>query len=487
MNPKVTRKVSGLLRGMLGTGGARLVRKAPAPTPAVGVFDRLRSPAAEGFTIGFGRAKVLPDDIGRKKYYVAGYGSNNPAKGVLDPPYAHAVWIDDNSGRGAAVFVSIDDVGMLNADVNAVKGALAGFLAGKNCRSVNILSTHNHAGIDTMGIWGPLPLSGKSPKYMKVVSDGVCEAVALAYEDRRDGSLYHGTTEVPDMQEDIRLPTVYSKTLTRFRFVPDDGSREIYILNFASHSESLGGGNSHVSADFPGHMREEIRQKTGAETIYFVGAIGGMISMTLPGGKASPETTKKIGRRLAGCAMSIENETRLEPELNILRQELVLSADNTVLLLAARLGILNVKAYGTSDSPLGYALLSEMTYLELGSVKCLLLPCEIFPELVFGGYLSAEESAEGVPPDINPAPLARIAEDDGLLIFGLANDEIGYVLPPNDFLLNPDAPYLENGRDRLGRKHYEETNSVGPRTAGIIAETFEKMMTAVRAAREETV
>ena len=84
------------------------------------------------------------------------------------------------------------------------------------------------------------------------------------------------------MQEDIRTPIVYSKALTRFRFVPEDGSNEIWMLNFASHSESLQGCNHLVSADFPCYLREKIKKTVGADTLYTVGAIGGMISMDIP-------------------------------------------------------------------------------------------------------------------------------------------------------------------------------------------------------------
>ena len=123
------------------------------------------------------------------------------------------------------------------------------------------------------------------------------------------------------MQEDIRLPIVYSKMLTRLRFVPNEGSREIYILNFASHSESLQGINHHVSADFPAYLREKILKETGAETIYFVGAIGGMISMNIPdeqqirqSGGNFLESTKRIGRQLADYALAIKNETEVKPK-----------------------------------------------------------------------------------------------------------------------------------------------------------------------------
>ena len=214
-------------------------------------FDYTKEAKAKYFTAGFGKAVMLPDDIRTKKYYIAGYGENNPAKGVIDPQYAHALWLDDNSGKGGHLFVSLDIVGLLNKDVNALKKALEEFSEKTNCRTITVMSTHNHAGIDTMGIWGKLPHTGKDRKFMTILFNAVINAASAAYRDRREGKLYLGRVEVPDMQEDIRTPIVYSKTLTRLRFVPNDGTREIYFLNFASHSESLQGCNSLVSADFP--------------------------------------------------------------------------------------------------------------------------------------------------------------------------------------------------------------------------------------------
>ena len=126
------------------------------------------------------------------------------------------------------------------------------------------------------------------------------------------------------------------------------------------------------------------------------------------------------------------------------------------------------------------ALKTEISYIEIDTLKILMIPCELFPELAYGGYLSAEESAEGKSPDINPAPLIETAEDKDLLIFGLANDELGYVLPPNDFMLNDTQPYMDKAIDRMGRRHYEETNSMGPRTAQFISDAFVKVLDTVR-------
>lgn len=475
--------VSKSAKKLISTSPAKRKKMADAPPIPQAVFDKIDAPKAKYFTAGFGKAEIIPPDLLDRKYYIAGYNINNPARGILDIPYAHAFWLDDNSGRGGVLFVSLDAVGMLNRDINDVKASLSEFMKETGCRSINIMCTHDHAGIDTMGLWGPLPLSGRDKKYMDIVFHGIRCAVKKAYEDRREGSLYLGSVEVEGMQNDHRKPEVFSKTLTRLRFVPNDGTREIYWINFAAHSESLGSSNSFVSADFPGYLREEINNRTGAETIYCVGAVGGMISMDLKDDDRIT-STKKIGKELAEFALSIENEKELSPVINLLKQEFYAEADNYVLLLAAKVGIIKADKYGSKTAPLGYALKTEMTYFKIDTIKMLLLPCEIFPELVYGGYLSSEESAEGKGPEVNPLPLTKIAGDDKLLIFGLANDELGYVMPPNDFLLDTDVPYLNRAKDRLDRNHYEETNSLGPDTAPKIAEVFTKIMETVNAARE---
>lgn len=478
------------LRAAFSAVGAVGRKASPLPAIAQAEPEDYRLKGGSCYTVGFGKATVFPDDFMQKTYYVAGYGENNPATGYLDEAHAHAVWMDDNSGRGAVLLISIDTVGLLNADVNGIRESLADFARTTDCRSINIMSTHNHASIDTMGTWGPLPLSGRDKSYMKFFYAQVKKAAIDAYKDRRSGSLYLGTIEVPDMQEDIRTPIVYSKTLTRLRFAPKDGTRETWLLNFASHSESLQGCNSRVSADFPGYMREAIRRETGAETAYFVGAIGGMISMDIPNEKEIraaggdfAENTRQIGEKLAGYAMSIGKEKKLSPCINVLRQEFYFDADNTMLMTAKFAHILQAKGYYMEGASLGFALKSEMTYLEIGGQKILLLPCELFPELAYGGYLNCDESASGYGAEVNPVPLLEIADDPNMLIFGLANDEVGYVLPKNDFLLHAETPYFEAARDRHGRRHYEETNSLGPATADTIAEVFCGMMQTVNAAK----
>ena len=458
--------------------------KTAAPELGEAVFRYAPAPVSERYVAGYGKRAVLPDDIEEKKYYIAGYSENNPARGVIDPQYACALWLDD--GAGGILLISLDVVGLLQQDVNRLKDGLADFCRLSGCRDVHVFSTHNHAGIDTMGLWGPLPRTGRNKKFMRLLFECAKDAAIDAYESRRPGRLFAGETEVPDMQEDIRLPEVYSKRLTRLRFAPDDGSNEIWLVNFASHSESLQGCNHLVSADFPGYLRERIRVACGAETLYTVGAIGGMISMRIPEERLLRrehrllESTRAIGTKLADYALGIREETELAPRISRITQPFYVPVENPLLTIAAQVGIIPVDRYFL-PAP---AVRSQITYMELDGLPLLMLPCELFPELAYGGCLSAEASATGKGPEINPPPLLETVGSDKTVIFGLADDELGYVLPPNDFYLHPDKPYLGHGIDRLGRRHYEETNSAGPGTAKAISDTLTNMMKTVNETKQ---
>jgi len=473
-------------------GSAKYAKKHPAPKIKPAAFDKLDGPAGDHFTLGFARANIMPADLPKKKYWVAGYRAYNPATGVLDPMTCSAVWIDDNTGRGGVFLVSVDSVGMSSYDSDLIVEAMQPELDMIGCRGMFIMSCHNHAGIDTLGYWGPLPLTGRDPKYMAIVHEGVKKVMRGAYKNRKEGDLFHGTIEAPDVLRDSRPPQVWSKVFTRLRFAPRDGSKETWLLNLGTHAEAMLGKNSLISADFPCYLRRRVAKLNGAEVIWFTGCEGGLIRP-----KELDEdnivSTVMCGELLADAAMAIENDRKLPPLLNFLRQPYYSPVDNVMLLTAVKLGVIkSKKKFATGGEGTGYSLQTEMTYMELGGsaksdgnlqtggLEMLFMPCEYFPELAYGGYLSAGESATGLGPEANPLPLCEIAGNPDLLIFNLCNDMTGYVVPPNDWILNEKTPYVNGGKDKTGRNHYEETNSLGPRTAQTIADTFAGMMERVR-------
>ena len=101
-----------------------------------------------------------------------------------------------------------------------------------------------------------------------------------------------------------------------------------------------------------------------------------------------------------------------------------------------------------------------------------LIPGEIFPELVTGKTLKAGD----------PEALAVTAKNAGyanLITVNLANDELGYIVTPSDFIVHPTNPYFQR-YEVNGEDHYEETNSVGKQCAYKIAATFASAITKLK-------
>ena len=101
---------------------------------------------------------------------------------------------------------------------------------------------------------------------------------------------------------------------------------------------------------------------------------------------------------------------------------------------------------------------TETSVIKLGNLTFLLIPGEIFPELIYGGAKINPESNLNNPTTISD--LAKLYETENFITLGLCNDEIGYIIPPSDYLLNEEYPYILDRTDATGENHYEETNSV---------------------------
>ena len=423
----------------------------------------------EKYKVGFACCEVMPDDMDTQIYWIAGHGPGKKIEGVHDPITVSAMWIGCGD-NGGIMMISADIIGLTRVEVAKVRDMFSSYSNKINCKSLNICCTHNHAGFDTVGYWGKLPKTGKNPGYMDKLLNSIVNVAIKAYENRTEGNLYIGTTHVPEAQFDKRDPVVLHDVLTRIRFIPDNGSNETWFLNFAAHPNTLGGSNLKVSADYPYYLRKTIYENKDVNVLFGIGAIGAVD----PGDfcEDKEERTRLQGECLGNAALSIDNDEPLECNISVLRQPYYCPVDNGVLAFLAMLKVMSSKRYPYEKGDLGLALKTEMTYINIGKQKILLLPGESFPETVYGGYADAETSATGKGPEINPTPLVDIAGDKNLLVFGVTNDMTGYVVAPNDFVLHKTQAYLSNGRDRFDRSHYHETNSLGYNSAQTIADVF---------------
>ena len=438
--------------------------------------------SGECFTCGFGKSVLTPEDAASGKYFIAGYGSNNPADHVLDDIYARAVYIDDNTGSGGVVMCSVDAVGISRNDINRIRKIVIESGKIPNLKSINICATHSHASIDTQGLWGEkIYKCGRNEEFMKSLRKKTADAIISAYENRADGRMFYAVKKTQDMQFDCRTPDTFDANLTKIRFESFDGTKNICMINFASHAELLGGKIKSISADFPAYMIKEIEEKNkNCDAVFFNGAIGGMISAkeikkVYRHEIDCEEYTKQFGKSLGELANSLDDEKEIEPLINVKSVPIKIAAANFVLILARFMNVLNNDIWRNKKRTEAY-IFTETGYLELGNAEIgmFLIPGELFPELYNGEFLTAETSSSGT--DAEYKILKNQTNAKHTFVVGLCNDELGYIIPENDFYLHSRLPYINNANDRLGRNHYEETNSTGPKTAQTILESTDKLI-----------
>ncbi len=431
------------------------------------------------YRVGFAREEIMPDLTKGKTYWIAGHGSGHKMEGVLSKVYVSAVWIDCCNDEGM-LWLGGDIVGMTRIEVNKIRSMILASNKIKGCKCINFSCTHSHSGIDTLGYWGKpnlvsIPSDGKDPEYMDMLMNNAVKVAEEAYANRKSGKLFAGDIEIKNGLQTRRGFLDRHEILSRFRFVPADGSKEIWILNFGGHPNSLGGSNRMLSGEYPYYMREQIAEENGADVLFGIGAIGAMDVAELDD-KDNVNCIKLQAKMIADASLRINNDVELPAEIKIIQQPFYLPVGNYVLTLLAMRHVMSFKAYPCKESDIGIAMMTEMTYMSIGGKNVLLLPGESFASTVYGGYMPADVAPTGKGPEINPTPLAEIAGDPNLIVFGVSNDMSGYVVPPNDFILNPTQPYLNGVKDKNGLNHYHETNSMGIGSQKTIADAFEKVV-----------
>ncbi|MBR3778304.1 MAG: hypothetical protein IKL13_01090 [Clostridia bacterium] len=415
------------------------------------------------YTVGFASVEIpLPEDSDQP-LYIAGYHQGWEATGVLDLQRANALWLDNSST--SLLLITVDCIGLDGGTVAEIRSRLSDFCKETDCDSVNVISTHTHAGVDTLGLWGPIAQNGKNDAFMETLKQAAVDAAKAAYKDRSAGTLSYTATAVEGMQEDSRPPHVYDNHLYQLRFTPDDADHNgIRVISFAAHAEALRGDNTLVSRDYPGSMADTIYERTGEDVMYLPGAIGGLI-MT-PKLYEDPfypiPNMTHTGKKLAMEALSAEDFRPLGTAMAVSRVPFTTHMTNTAFMYYRFLGILQNDVRRTLGGR--YLLRSEVTVIRLGDVTLALMPGEVFPELVSG-----TGKAEDPEPYADIA--ARYGQEDVIFV-GLANDELGYIVPPSDYRLSEDAPYFKEAED----DHYEETNSVGVNIAADLAKALEKAL-----------
>ena len=323
--------------------------------------------------------------------------------------------------------------------------------------------------------------TGTDEKFMQLLTNRTANAMKAACEDMETGTLKYSEYDATNYYADDRasaddVKSVVSR-LGRFVFTPDSGTESTIIVNGGAHPSITGlktdeSSGRELSADYVATM-EEVINEAGFNFMFFNGAISGIYpDRELSGDGIDVKHRYQISQRygyelglhvlymtkseaeIANDAFAIEAlnkylpadyenggtlwykgktacaETEVAPILNIRAKEILLKVTNPLFTAVGKIGLTNSNMVTDEDGT--YYYVSEIAYLEIGEKKVAMLPGEVSPDLFTGkGGYTAEGSVTQNPYPYPTFP--EIAEDENLLVFGLANDAVGYIVPDNDY------------------------------------------------------
>lgn len=294
--------------------------------------------------------------------------------------------------------------------------------------------SHNHAAPDTIGVYGHYP-----SEYVAYLQRQILQGVARALDDLRPvAELRSASRELPmdgirvmELFRNARNPGVLDPQLALLQALDADGTVITTLVHFACHVESLARGAREISADFPGYMCDQIRRDGGGQAVFLNGAVGGMVSGD--NRERTHESSRKMGLELARLVARLAATAQPPASFHF-----------TAEVRPLEIPMVNPRFKPLFESGLRRLnrgrVTSDMIYLRLGEAQLITLPGELLPEVSF----EILEQMKGFP----------------RMLIGLANDELGYMIPPYDF--RDDA--------------YEETMSQGPAAALIVRDTALRML-----------
>jgi hypothetical protein len=244
--------------------------------------------------------------------------------------------------------------------------------------------------------------------------------------------------------------------------------------------------NPLVTRDFMGSMVDALEKRHRCPVIYFQGAIGGLMGTPkklIEEAKAGrlPQDTfgfmNALGAAtadLADRALAAAQPIELSP-MTVYTKPVMLPLDNPGFVQALAIGVLDRPAYEWTGDKYErgnrvaahaaegrLALETEVAYLQLGELAIAAIPGEIYPECVYGKYQEPVDPGADFQ-DAAPEPnIAETLPSSKMMVIGLANDEVGYIVPKRQWDVKPPYAY-----DRKSAQ-YGERNSVGPETAAMI-------------------
>lgn len=410
--------------------------------------------------------------------WMGGFNENRPAQGINDPLWTRAIAFRNHDVT--VVLVSIDCVGLTHERFIKVRNSIDHEQQG--ITHILFSSTHTHNSPDTMGIWSYRPVFGRfSEDYVDFILDQSREAILEAVGDLQAAEAIIATEQLEPQGfvRDSRMPEVYDRTLNAARFVkPGSGETIATLVSWGNHPEAMGGKNPLLSSDFAHYWREGMEgglaepngvEGLGGMCVFIQGPVGGLMT---PLGLDVPDRdgetihsedgvgkTKALGEKLAVRTIQLLNSdsaSRMTNHSIAGVAKTIFAPIEGTYRIPIMLGLIHPGWYAGAAK-------TEINALRVGDIEMLAIPGEVYPEIIDGGIESPDGADyPGTPVEI--PPLRERMNGKINMVFNLANDEIGYIIPRTEW--DVESPFTY-GREKAP---YGEVNSGGVDVGKVIHE-----------------
>lgn len=390
----------------------------------------------------FEKVDITPFDL--KRTYLAGFDINRTAKGVLDPLWARILYLTD--GATQLALVVCDLLGMPNYMVNEIRSRIPELKP----EEIHIFCTHVHSGPDLIGLWGPglfnvFPLtSGVDENYKEWLISEITYGIRRATLHPERVAPYFAKGELINeldgrkVIDNVRQPDFFDKTLSMLVFKTKEGRILATLCHLGVHPETLWRSNRLISSDIFDPLRREIEKSLNTNALIFNGALGGMVTSAVDDKMRLAQryvwmqrAGKFIGEQFVALTKKAQKLKIDAIKLKV--KKVCFPLENELLYFMLNLGVVNRSGAKEIET--------EVLRIKLGEVEIFGLPGEVLP---------------AVGEEIKKASKAKHP-----LVFSLANDELGYILPPE---------YFDNKKYR-----YECSMSVSKNTAHILLEALKSL------------
>lgn len=382
---------------------------------------------------GAAKVKITPTFEKGQKYKIAGYykmGMNwrtvDNESQVHDDLWARCAYLND--GVWPMAIISFDLIGMEGSDIKDIQERISDIVYPWH----NFLTfTHTHAGPDTMGIWGTIPLiSGKNKEYVEQVKQKAEICLRQARDSVKPAKISFGQYQKNN-----------EKLMLLIHIEDRNGATIASIINYAIHPHLIHG--NYVSADIIWPLyHEAFEDKVGGTVIFVNGAQGGVgVLIEHADGKKNNdwETMRLNGGLLGNMAMRAfeQREAENNPQFMIRYRKIKVTMDNWMFKFGTFWGTLTERRDSEGK------ITTEVSRIAIGeNAEIITIPGEAMPNI-------AEE-------------LRGLMKSKYKFVFGLTNDELGYIIRKEDW---------------EAEKHpYQMHVSIGPEIGEIIFENLKDLI-----------